>query len=295
MMVACSGLALIWGLTTVSGALQTGSGLAGLQPGKPLMILLLGIDQRSDESGPTRSDSLILLGSQPDNAGAAMLSVPRDLWVSVPGVGEQRINTALYFGYDPANPAAAPELAMRTVQQELNRPIDRYMLLDFTTFVAVVDALGGIEVDVPVPIVDTEYPTADYGITTISFDPGVQTLDGEHALIYVRTRHSDSDFGRSQRQQQVIQALAAKAIQPVNWPRLPEVYRVVRAGVVTNLTPQDALAVLPLASALARGEVKTATLEGNAATPWTTSGGAWVLLPNYTLIEQIVSSLFGPP
>ncbi len=84
---------------------------------QPPTILLLGIDQRSDESGPTRSDSMILLGSQAEANGAALLSIPRDLWVNIPGVGDQRINTALFYGYNPDDPGAGPRLAMRTVQQ----------------------------------------------------------------------------------------------------------------------------------------------------------------------------------
>ena len=187
-------LAGLWGASQAAA----GSGAwLGMGQSRPPTILLLGIDQRADESGPTRSDSMILLGSQAESSGAALLSIPRDLWVNIPGVGDQRINTALFFGYDPDDASAGPRLATRTVQQELRRPVDRYLLLDFATFVRVVDALGGIEVDVPAPIVDTEYPTPDYGVTTIRFDPGLQTMDGERALIYVRTRHSDGDFSRS--------------------------------------------------------------------------------------------------
>ena len=118
-------------------------------------------------------------------------------------------------------------------------------------------------------------------------------MDGERALIYVRTRHSDGDFSRSARQLQVLQALAAKAIQPETWPRLPELYRVLRDGVVTDLTPGDGLALLQLASAVAGGEVKAATLE-DATTPWITPGGAWVLLPNGRAIEQIVAAALRP-
>lgn len=293
LLAMCSGLALLavlWGVTQTLDQSQAGPGLTST---RPLSILLLGVDRRADETGPARSDSMILLGSQPEGSGAALLSIPRDLWVNIPGIGEQRINTALYFGHDPADAGAGPRLAAATVQQELGRPVDRYLVLDFATFVRAVDALGGIEVDVPAPIVDTEYPTPDYGITTIRFDPGPQTLDGERALVYVRTRHSDGDFGRSQRQLQVLQALAATAIQPQTWPRLPELWRVLRAGVITDLAAGDGLSLLPLAAALANGQVKAATLE-EATTPWITPGGAWVLLPNSQAIEQIVTALFGP-
>lgn len=293
MLLLCGGFALLAGLW---GGLQAAAGSAlwtGTTQNRPPAILLMGIDRRADETGPTRSDSMILLGSQAGGDSAALLSIPRDLWVNIPGVGDQRINTALFFGHDANDPHAGPLLAARTVRQELRRPVDRYLLLDFATFVRAVDALGGIEVEVPAPIVDTEYPTPDYGVTTIRFEPGPQAMDGERALVYVRTRHSDGDFSRSVRQLQVLQALAAKAIQPATWPRLPELYRVLNAGVVTDLTPADGLAVLPLFSAMARGEVAAATLE-EATTPWITPGGAWVLLPNSRAIERIVTELFGP-
>ena len=197
---------------------------------QPLTLLLLGVDRRSDESGPARSDSMILAGFRPDAGRAALLSIPRDLWVTIPGVGDQRINAAMVFGNDPANPAAAPQLAVDTVEQAFRRPVDRYVVLDFQTFVRLVDALGGIEIDVPEAIVDTEYPTPDYGVTTIRFDPGPQVLNGEQALVYARTRHDDSDFGRSERQQQVIRAIAARLLEPATWPRAPQVLQVLRVG-----------------------------------------------------------------
>jgi len=292
-LVLCIGVAVLAGLWGASLAVQGAGVWPAAQQTRPPSVLLLGIDQRAGETGPTRSDSMILLGSQGGGEGVALLSIPRDLWVNIPGVGDQRINTALFFGYDPDDPHAGPRLAARTVRQELRRPVDRYLLLDFATFVRAVDALGGIEIDVPAPIIDTEYPTPDYGVTTIRFDPGPQAMDGERALVYVRTRHSDGDFSRSMRQLQVLQALAVKAIQPASWPRLPELYGVLRAGVVTDLTGSDGPALLQLASALASGEVKAATLEA-ATTPWITPAGAWVLLPNGRAIEQIVTELFGP-
>lgn len=287
LLAACLLFVLLLGALALT---QQGQALQASGPAPT--ILLLGVDRRAEESGPTRSDSIILLGQNAQSGEVGLLSIPRDLWVSIPDVGEQRINTALFFGYDPADPAAGPRLAMHTVQQELRQPVEHYALVDFATFVRAVDALGGIEVDVPSAIVDTEYPTPDYGITTVRFDPGPQTLDGARALIYVRTRHSDDDFGRSQRQLQVLQALAVKVLQPATWPRLPELVRVLRAGVVTDLTLRDATTLWPLAAAIADGEINTATLE-DATTPWTTSGGAWVLLPDTAAVQQIVADLFG--
>jgi LCP family protein required for cell wall assembly len=275
-------------------ALASRSSLPLLGSVQPLTVLVLGVDQRAEESGPTRSDAMLLAGSAgPDAGRAAILSIPRDLWVEIPGVGEQRINTALFFGYEADDPTAGPRLAVQTVASQLGVPIDRYLVLDFQTFVRLIDALGGVEVDVPQPITDPEYPTPDYGVTTIHFDAGLQILDGERALIYVRTRHADSDFGRSERQQQVLQAMAAKLVQPSTWPRLPEAYRVLRDGVITDATPEDAPALLPLVQAIAEGELMTATLGEDLATPWVTPAGAWVLLPNWPAIDGLVNELFG--
>jgi LCP family protein required for cell wall assembly len=260
---------------------------------QPITILLLGVDRRSDETGPARSDSMMLAGYGQDTGRAVLLSIPRDLWVTIPGVGEQRINAAMVFGDDPKQPAAAPQLAVATVAQAFRRPVDRYAVLDFQTFVRFVDALGGIEIDVPAAIVDTEYPTPDYGMTTIRFDPGQQTMDGERALIYARTRHDDDDFGRSERQQQVIEAAAAKLLDPATWPRLPRAAQVLRAGVQTDLTAADALSLLQMGLAMGQGRFDKATLEGDATTPWVTPGGAWVLLPNWAVIDEVVGRLFG--
>ncbi len=257
-------------------------------------VLVLGVDQRSDESGPTRSDSMILIGSDATTGKAAILSIPRDLWVDIPGVGQQRINTALFFGYESDDPTAGPRLAAQTVASQFGVPVDRYLVLDFQTFVRFIDALGGVEVDVPRPITDAEYPTPDYGVTTVHFDAGPQTLDGERALIYVRTRHADSDFGRAERQQQVVRAIAAKLVDPATWPRLPAAYAVLRDGMITDLTPNDAPALLPLVQAIANGEVTMAMLDDDLATPWITPGGAWVLLPNWPAIRTLVGQLFGP-
>lgn len=264
-----------------------------LSRSQPTTILVLGVDRRAEESGPARSDSLILAGRNAASGQAALLSIPRDLWVTIPGVGEQRINAALVFGYVADDPTAGPRLAVDTVTQQFGLPVDRYLLLDFQTFVRLVDALGGVEVDVPAPITDTQFPTADYGVTTIHFDAGRQILDGERALIYVRTRHADGDFGRSQRQQQVARAMAARLAQPSAWPRLPQVYDVLRSGLQTDLDTGDWPGLAQLVLDMADGRVQTATLAEGYTTPWTTPGGAWVLLPNWPAIHSLVGELFG--
>ncbi len=191
----------------------------------PMNVLLLGVDSRPDhpEEG-IRSDSLLLLRLDPVGGWANLLTIPRDSLADVPGSGPLKINGAFARGYDEAverfgegvEPmAGGAGLAAETVEnflqlRDLGTRVDYIATINFDGFARMIDALGGIEVDVPRPIVDDEYPTPDFGTMRIEFQAGRQTLDGERALQYVRTRHADSDFGRAERQQQVVSAMVAK-------------------------------------------------------------------------------------
>lgn len=185
-------------------------------------ILLLGVDLREGfpEEG-VRSDSLIVLHLDPAGRWGSMLSIPRDTIAEVPGFGDSKINTAFARGFENAvtlygegtDPTAAgAALAADTVERFLDLPaqnarINYVATINFNGFADLINAVGGIDVDVPREIVDNEYPTADFGYMTIRIPAGRQHMNGETALQYVRTRHADSDFGRAQRQQQVIRAI----------------------------------------------------------------------------------------
>ncbi len=173
-----------------------------------LNILVLGVDKRAD-GGDQNADVIIIAHLDLVNHRLAGVSLPRDLQVEIPGVGEDKINGSYNYGVvaSPDDPVAGVAKVRDTIESLFGIPIDGYVLVDFSGFSDVVDAMGGITVDVPYEIVDEEYPTEDYGITTIQFDPGVQEMDGEQALIYVRTRHADSDDARRQRQLDVIRAI----------------------------------------------------------------------------------------
>lgn len=188
-------------------------------------VLIVGVDERPDhpEEG-VRSDTLIVLHLDPNGRWASMLSIPRDTRVDIRSLGQSKINTAYGQGFAAAadlyGASASPHqggmaLAAQTVEQLLQLPargqhIDAVAQINFDGFAKLIDALGGITVDVPSAIVDDEYPTPDFGIMRVEFQPGVQQMDGQRALIYARTRHADSDFGRGERQQQVMRAIAAK-------------------------------------------------------------------------------------
>ena len=191
----------------------------------PMNVLLLGVDSRPDhpEEG-IRSDSLLLLRIDPVGGWANLLAIPRDSLVDVPGSGALKINAAFSHGYDEAVERYGDEsepmaggagLAAETVEhflqlRDLGTRVDYIATINFDGFAGMIDALGGIEVDVPRTIVDDEYPTPDFGTMRVEFQAGRQTLNGERALQYVRTRHADSDFGRAERQQQVVSAMVAR-------------------------------------------------------------------------------------
>lgn len=173
-----------------------------------LNILIAGIDRRP-EGGDQNTDVIILAHVDLINKRVSAISIPRDLWVDIPGVGQDKINSAYNYGRlaSPNDPAAGISKLRDTVEALFAVPIDGYILFDFNGFKTVVDELGGVDINVPKEIIDTQYPTANYGVMTVTFEPGMQHMDGARALEYVRTRHADSDDGRRDRQMQVMLAL----------------------------------------------------------------------------------------
>lgn len=172
-----------------------------------LNILLLGTDARPDDEDPTRTDAIVLVRLDRDTGRASMLSIPRDLWVSYPIGGEGRINAAYGVGERNYGPGGGAALVKSTVGKLLDLEVDHFVLINFQGFETLIDQLGGIRVDVPEALYDPAYPTDDYQTIEVRFRAGPQMLNGERALIYARTRHADSDFGRNQRQQLVLMAI----------------------------------------------------------------------------------------
>ena len=188
----------------------------------PMNILLAGVDSRSGHPGEgVRSDTMLMLHIDPLGGWANLLAIPRDSVAAIPGYGKSKINAAFSYGYSQAEQiygagttqeAGGAALAATTAEQflglrDLGTRIDYVATIDFDGFAKMIDALGGIDVDVPHTIVDNEYPTPDFGTMPIEIPAGHRHFDGTKALQYVRTRHADSDFGRNERQQQVISAM----------------------------------------------------------------------------------------
>jgi LCP family protein required for cell wall assembly len=248
-------------------------------------VLVLGSDARPDEirSGQVgRTDTLLLFVADRATPRVAMVSVPRDLWVSVPGHGEERINAAFELG--------GAQSAKQTVSNVLGQRVDRYVLIGLQGVRDIVDAAGGVDITVAQAIHDDAYPTDDYGVVTVDIPAGRQHMDGETALRYARTRHQDSDFGRIARQQQVLGAVRGALLNPINWPRVPAVIIAAQQSIRTDVNPLDAIAI---AAAVLRdpGEPERLVIDTSLVNPFTGEGGAFLLEPKPELRSAVARFL----
>lgn len=256
-------------------------------------ILILGLDTRPGEGTVTRSDTVIIATIDPDQPYMGMLSIPRDLYLEIPGYGEDRINAAHVYGENQVE-GGGIALVQATIKQNFGVETHRYIRVNFEAFTSIIDAAGGVDIEVEGRIVDENYPTEDYGVKTVIFEPGLEHMDGERALIYARTRYSSSDFERAARQQQVISALINKLADPTNWYRLPAVYLAFTDNVETNLTLWDALALAPAAIWMGPDDIDRQVLTRDMARGDTVQAtGASVLLPEWSLIDPLIDRMFG--
>jgi LCP family protein required for cell wall assembly len=210
-------------------------------PGASYNILVLGLDSRGAEGAVARTDSIMVVSVNTDTFSTALLSIPRDLFISVPQYGMERVNTINFLGEAEAA-GRGLTLTKESIALAFNIPIERVVRLDFEGFVDLVDAVGGIDVYVEKNIVDPQFPTADGGVEEVRFNSGWTHMDGVTALKYARTRHTDDDYARAQRQQDVLQALATKLLNPSVWAGA---YRVWTQSVATDMTLGDLLAITP--------------------------------------------------
>jgi polyisoprenyl-teichoic acid--peptidoglycan teichoic acid transferase len=251
-------------------------------------MLILGSDARPDElkrGEVGRTDTLLLFVGDRAMPRAAMLSVPRDLWVAIPGYGQERVNAAYELG--------GGQTAKQTMSNLLGQPVDRYLVIGLQGVRDVVDAVGGVDITVPQAIHDDAYPTDDYGYQTVDIPAGRQHMDGDTALKYARTRHQDSDFARTARQQQVVAAVRNAMLSPANLPRIPAVLAAISQSIKTDATPLDGIA---LGAALLRdaGDPDHLVIDTSLASEVTGADGAYLLQPKASLKPTVAQFLLSP-
>ena len=274
-----------------------GSGGSGVGKDR-INILVMGLDRRPREGqSPSRSDTMFVLTVDPQTKTAGILGIPRDLYVDIPdgdgGYFEDRINTALVYGEVNDYKGGGQQLAIDTVEHNLGVKIGHYVIIDFEGFKEVIDALGGIDVDVPTYVSDptyswTELP-GDYDPQ--EFEPGLQHMDGETALAYARIRQNSDDLDRIQRQQRIIFAVMDKALSLNVLRNALELWNKYKDAIDTDINDIQLAGFAKLAADISPEKISALSL-GPATTPWMTPQGASVLLPSAEGIERIVQALF---
>jgi LCP family protein required for cell wall assembly len=242
--------------------------------GSRINILFVGLRGGDPIKGdcPFCTDTLILLTVDPNTKTAGMLSIPRDMWVNIPGFGYSRINTAWTLGRGSKLPGGGPTLTMKTVSHFIGVPVDYYVQVDFDTFVDIINLLGGVDV------YNDETITLDLMAHGKDFPPvkitccGMRHLNGRTALAYSRCRHieqgcQDGDIGRARRQQKVIFGIRDKVLSPERFPALlaqaPQLYNIFSEGIHTNLSLQDAIKLAVLAKEISREDIKNAVIDNS--------------------------------
>ncbi|MBE7434824.1 MAG: LCP family protein [Anaerolineales bacterium] len=261
-------------------------------------------DDGQGEGCPTCTDTIMVLTVDPVTKTAGMLSIPRDMWVNIPGAGYSRINTAWAIGENAKLPGGGPQLAMQTVSQFIGVPIHYYVQVDFGTFVSFINLIGGIDVYVEERMV---LDPLGAGQDHFVLKPGdYRHLTGPRALAYARCRHesqgcSGGDVGRAKRQQQVILAIRDKVLEGETFATLitqaPQLYAEFSSGIHTNLSLEDAIQLAVLAKDIRVDDIKRGVIDSTMANPAdTTINGvqANVLRPVPDLIRILRDEIFVP-
>ncbi len=234
-------------------------------------ILFIGLDARDiGQSGPPRSDTMMLVTIDPIGKTAGMLSIPRDMWVNIPGFGYSRINTAYSSGEGAQLPGLGPGLAMKTVSQFIGVPVDYFLQVDFNVFVDMMNWIGCIQVN---PTEDMVLDPIGSGTDHVRLTSGGtrELCEGWKVLAYARNRHtSGGDFDRARRQQEVVLAIKDKVFDPEVFPTLisqaPQMYAELSYGIHTNMSFEDALKLAVLARDIQYESIKSGVIDTTMVT-----------------------------
>jgi LCP family protein required for cell wall assembly len=240
-------------------------------------LLIIGIDRTPEGTNAGRSDTMILATMPPFLPQMTLFSIPRDLWVSIPGVGENRINTAHYFA-ELSQPGTGLAAAAGVVEANFGIRVPYVIRIKFDGIINIVDAMGGITVTVEQ--------------STGMFEAGTHTLDGTQALAFVRDRSGADDFSRQKHAQIFLSAAVKTMLNPVKWLRIPAVAAATIQSLDTNIPFYAWPRLLYGMAFSALFGFDAQTLDRNWVTPWRTDDGAQVLIPNWDLINPAIAEIF---
>jgi LCP family protein required for cell wall assembly len=264
-------------------------------PNRPFTVVVIGLDRRPTETGPSRTDTVLLLRIDPRNDRAAFLSIPRDAMMEIPnGDGSwsrDRINTAFVYNWSSEDEEAAPRAVMETIEHNLGIDVDHYVIFDQYSAKDLIDALGGVTVDNPREFGQADYSDDDIEVIPQQFPVGKLKLDGYEAVAYGRIREGSTDFHRIERQQRVGAALIDKASSPLTLFRVPSAYGAFRDTVKTDLSMRQSAGVLALLKRVPDTRLKTKSL-GDAAVSCS-SCAASVQLLDPVKVQEVIAEAFG--
>ncbi|MBE6101803.1 MAG: LytR family transcriptional regulator [Selenomonas ruminantium] len=273
LLILLVGMAFMKGNPTGDSALDVVS-----HPDEVKYVMIMGVDRRADDAG--RSDTLMVAAVDVDSSKAALLSIPRDTRVAIEGNGYDKINHAYAFG--------GHKLTQRTVENLLGVKIDHYILIDTKSFARIIDAIGGVDLNVEKRMY-YEDPWDDNGGLVIDLYPGEQHLDGDRAIQYVRYRDGEGDIGRVGRQQKFVKAVLAQVISPDMLPRLPKLAEEVRKAVETDMSVTELLEFAGLMESVHKNGLAAQMVPGQPA--FLQDISYWI--PDITDVREILPKALG--
>jgi LCP family protein required for cell wall assembly len=251
-------------------------------PEDQINILLLGSDQRPNDSG-FRTDTIQLMTINPSVGSVKLTSFPRDLYVNIPGYTVQRINTAFGWG--------GFEALADTMEYNFGVRPEYYVLLNFDSFIDVIDSLGGVVVSVGRDFCDHRDAFGEFCISQSDY-----WMNGKTALWYVRSRHTTSDLDRGRRQQEVLQAVFERLISINGLTRIPELYDIYKKNVETNIDLNLITSLLPVALHQAEArDVSNYSIGRGQVYDWINYSGAMVLVPMRDSVLEIMREVISEP
>ena len=243
-----------------------------------ITLLILGIDNAPQNTYVGRSDTIIMTIFNPVKPYVGMLSIPRDLWVKIPGVGENRINTAHFFA--EANQAGSgPEATIETILVNTGVKIKYYVRIRFQGLIDIVDAMGGVDIELSEPMA--------------GYQPGRYHLNGNKALAFARNRTGSDDFFRMKQGQFLIKSMIKQFLLPQKIVTLPRVLTAVSKSIDTNLPAWQIPRIIITLLMVGFDDIDSQVIDRQMVTSYTTDQGANVLLPQWDLIKPVIDKMFG--
>ena len=263
-------------------------------------IVLLGNDVKYAQGG--RTDSIIIVSLNRQTKTAVLLTLPRDLYVVIPGWKMTRINLALPHGHGANYPGGGGGLIKDSIEYNLGIPIDYYARIGFNGFQQVVDALGGVEIVNNCPLTDWRLialdldPELEESWQEFTLEPGVHQMDGDLALWYVRSRRTTNDFERGQRQQQLLRAMLNKGLSLDLLPELPGLWQTFQETIETDMSLPVLLELAALAPTVQENGIQHLALAGESVRAWREPGsGAAVQLLQWPEASKTLARVMQPP